>query len=200
MEYIRRGKVFYLVKRFLLRNTNSSILNKELDNGIGYAEKMPNWTKYKGFPVVHVTIVNNSYIEVDQRPFSINSEYEKNAKHASDLEYLKQRWHIPFTYTVETLNSDHTSFTNFVDLNNLSDKVIWINPKDNRTRIPLNESLSANKFILANIDFSGFYRVNYDAENWEKIIQQLTHNKDVRESCCHCANLTYTGILWGFAL
>lgn len=47
---------------------------------IGYAEKMPNWTKYKGFPVVNVKMVNSSCIEVDQKPFSINSLFEKMAK------------------------------------------------------------------------------------------------------------------------
>lgn len=47
---------------------------------IGYAEKMPNWTKYKGFPVVNVKTINSSCIEVDQKPFSINSLFETMAK------------------------------------------------------------------------------------------------------------------------
>ena len=34
-------------------------------------------------------------------------------------------------------------------------------------------------FIIANLDFSGFYRVNYDTENWELIIKQLLTNKQV---------------------
>ena len=34
-------------------------------------------------------------------------------------------------------------------------------------------------FIIANLDFSGFYRVNYDTENWELIIKQLDTNPQV---------------------
>lgn len=36
-----------------------------------------------------------------------------------------------------------------------------------------------NGFILGNLDVSGFYRVNYDDINWNRIIQQLNNNKDV---------------------
>ena len=37
-----------------------------------------------------------------------------------------------------------------------------------------------DSFILANLDFSGFYRVNYDENNWMLIIKQLKTNKQVR--------------------
>lgn len=39
-----------------------------------------------------------------------------------------------------------------------------------------------SQFILGNIELSGFYRVNYDNENWKRIIDQLKSNKDVRLS------------------
>jgi len=40
--------------------------------------------------------------------------------------------------------------------------------------------IDENSFILANLDLAGFYRVNYDEENWNKIIKQLDTNKEVR--------------------
>ena len=43
----------------------------------------------------------------------------------------------------------------------------------------LTENLSDETFLLANIDFAGFYSVNYDEENWKKIIKQLHSNKNV---------------------
>ncbi len=34
-------------------------------------------------------------------------------------------------------------------------------------------------YILANLEFSGFYRVNYDSNNWNAIIKQLIDNHEV---------------------
>lgn len=42
--------------------------------------------------------------------------------------------------------------------------------------------MDKDNYILANMDFSGFYRVNYDIENWNMIIQQLKNNPQVRIS------------------
>lgn len=39
--------------------------------------------------------------------------------------------------------------------------------------------IDENSFILANLDLAGFYRVNYDEENWNKIIKQLDSNTEV---------------------
>ncbi len=46
---------------------------------------------------------------------------------------------------------------------------------------PSNE-LDENSFLLANLDFSAFYRVNYDKENWKLIIKQLDTNDKVNDS------------------
>jgi hypothetical protein len=40
--------------------------------------------------------------------------------------------------------------------------------------------LADDEFILANLNSIGFYRVNYDKENWNRIIKQLLTKKDVR--------------------
>ena len=39
--------------------------------------------------------------------------------------------------------------------------------------------MKSNNFILANLDASGFYRTNYESDNWKKIIEQLNVKKDV---------------------
>ncbi len=48
--------------------------------------------------------------------------------------------------------------------------------------IKLNQKIDSKSFILANLDVSGFYRVNYDLENWNKIISQLLINHKVNMS------------------
>ena len=44
------------------------------------------------------------------------------------------------------------------------------------------ESVDATTWVLANIKRSGFYRVNYDLENWNLLIAQLKTNMDVIDS------------------
>ena len=39
--------------------------------------------------------------------------------------------------------------------------------------------MKSNNFILANLDVAGFFRVNYEPDNWNKIIEQLNKRKDV---------------------
>ena len=34
--------------------------------------------------------------------------------------------------------------------------------------------------LIANLEANGYYKVNYDAGNWEKIINQLNKNSQVR--------------------
>lgn len=36
-----------------------------------------------------------------------------------------------------------------------------------------------NDWYIANIQHAGFYRVNYDQENWERLIEQLEQNHTI---------------------
>jgi len=42
--------------------------------------------------------------------------------------------------------------------------------------IDLENGLSADSWILANVKHAGWYRINYDQENWELLISQLNLN------------------------
>ena len=39
--------------------------------------------------------------------------------------------------------------------------------------------VSTNAWLLGNVNQMGYYRVNYDAENWDKLIQQLSDQHEV---------------------
>ena len=45
----------------------------------------------------------------------------------------------------------------------------------------LPKELNDDQFIIANLDMAGFYRVNYDLENWKLIAKQLLTNRDVNK-------------------
>ncbi len=44
--------------------------------------------------------------------------------------------------------------------------------------IDLGRSIDANDYIIANIELLGYYRVNYDTQNWKNIIKQLKTDKN----------------------
>lgn len=43
--------------------------------------------------------------------------------------------------------------------------------------IKLDKPLQADEFLLANLDASGFYRINYEPQNWDLIAKQLMQNR-----------------------
>lgn len=40
--------------------------------------------------------------------------------------------------------------------------------------------INANEWVLANINVAGYYRVNYDNENWERLLNVLQTSRQVR--------------------
>ena len=55
--------------------------------------------------------------------------------------------------------------------NSSVNNLVWINSTEASIQLPLNEN--RNKWLLGNINFMGYFRVNYDKQNWVRIIQQL---------------------------
>ena len=45
--------------------------------------------------------------------------------------------------------------------------------------VKLPDGTPANAWIKVNAGQSGFYRVNYDVDNWDKLIRQLNTNHKV---------------------
>lgn len=41
-------------------------------------------------------------------------------------------------------------------------------------------ALGVNDWLVANIDMKGFYRVNYDSENWERLLNKLSTKHQVQ--------------------
>ncbi len=53
--------------------------------------------------------------------------------------------------------------------------LIWLNLTNSQIDMS-NNNRNYDQWILGNLNFMGYYRVNYDEENWRKIIQQLKNN------------------------
>jgi aminopeptidase N len=138
--------------------TKQAHKDKTLDEELNIKNIMDTWTLQKGYPVVHLNIDydNNDTIllNIKQNWFLLNPLSKKNNDY---------KWYIPFTYTT----SKELNF-------NFETKPIWLKPNDTSVQLVLNDdSLDNQTWFIGNIKHSGFYRVNYDENNWNLLIHQL---------------------------
>ncbi|XP_076764228.1 putative aminopeptidase-2 [Xylocopa sonorina] len=111
-------------------------------------EIMDSWTVQPGYPVVNVAIRGNS-LELSQKRFLLNSQDRSTCI-----------WHIPITWT----NLNNPNFEN-ITVN------YWFNKSRSTVQLP------SDHLYLINLQQSGFYRVNYDTQTWERIIAFLKSDR-----------------------
>ncbi|XP_029681598.1 thyrotropin-releasing hormone-degrading ectoenzyme [Takifugu rubripes] len=118
---------------------------------------MDRWTLQMGYPVI--TISKNQseqlfthYITVSQEHFLYGQEVRNN---------YSSLWQVPLTVAVGNAST--------VGLETL----IWIN---NRTETHRIGAMDDKTWLLGNINQTGYFRVNYDLQNWKLLIQQLHDN------------------------
>ncbi len=68
-------------------------------------------------------------------------------------------WVVPFTYKFYGSNA--------------TEPITWLNLTDGSIRVPQKSDKDSKRWILGNVDFMGYYRVNYDRNNWLNLIKQL---------------------------
>jgi aminopeptidase N len=117
---------------------------------------MSTWTDQMGYPYVEIIRDDDQQIlTISQRQFLFDSEAEPPK---SPYNYL---WSIPLK-----IKSSSSS---------LLTEIIWFSKHEMNMTI----NIQSNEWILVNPDLLGFFRTNYDRENWRKIIQQfkIDHRK-----------------------
>lgn len=157
-EIFLAGVTTYL-NEFAYSNAKTSdlfkILQSTASNSINITAIMDTWTRQMGFPVVNAR-KNGSTITLTQKRFLLDSEAKFDPTE-SDYEY---KWTIPITYVTDK-NSTPT--------------LIWFDKDAKQLEIKLNEPVEWIKFNHKQI---GYYRVNYDAKEWENLMDVLRwHHK-----------------------
>ncbi|CAH2070917.1 unnamed protein product, partial [Iphiclides podalirius] len=113
---------------------------------------MDSWTLQTGFPVLTVTRDYRGGVEFKQERFVLIK---------STLDDQKSPvWWIPISYTTASEK----------DFESTRPK-LWL--RGERSIVVKNISVSRNDWFIANIQQTGFYRVNYDKHNWELLIKIL---------------------------
>ncbi|CAH2274213.1 aminopeptidase N [Pelobates cultripes] len=112
------------------------------------AEIMDTWVLQMGFPVVKIDTTTGV---VTQKHFLLNSD--SVVTRPSEFNYT---WIVPISYTKNDSPGKYWLLQS-LETNN-----------DFKT--------SGTEWLLANINVTGYYRVNYDEGNWNKLIAQLGTN------------------------
>ncbi|CAG9853689.1 unnamed protein product [Phyllotreta striolata] len=117
-----------------------------IPNSVTVKDLMNSWSTQSGYPLITINRDYNTGI----------ANINQTKMTESTNQTSEELWHVPITYITK-------------DEENI--KEIWLE----RTReTTLNLSDMGNKsWILANIEETGFYRVNYDVANWKLLIYQL---------------------------
>ncbi|XP_037033807.1 putative aminopeptidase-2 [Bradysia coprophila] len=117
-----------------------------------FAVAFRTWEQQKGYPVIHCTYSNGQF-EIRQERYFIQKPATSNDT---------SNWYIPLNFAIASNpNFDDTRITNYFN-NGLP-----------TTTIPAPSSFDTSQWFIFNKQQLGYYRVNYDADNWHAIILAL---------------------------
>ncbi|XP_053573658.1 aminopeptidase Ey-like [Bombina bombina] len=116
------------------------------------SEIMDTWVLQMGFPVVTIDTTTGN---INQKHFLLDPDAV--VTRPSPYNYV---WKVPVSYTIN--NSPSTDY--------------WLlNAAASNSQF----RTSGNDWLIANINVTGYFRVNYDDGNWNKILTALQDNPDV---------------------
>ncbi|KAM9854718.1 aminopeptidase Ey-like [Aulostomus maculatus] len=136
----------------LWRNLQMAVDGSSTDLPGSVHEIMNTWVLQMGFPVV---TINTTTGAVSQKHFLLDPESEVTTP--SPYNY---KWIIPIQWMKTEVNQTAE----------------WLTAES--ATIESMKTLP-NEWVLANLNVVGYYRVNYDQENWEKLLNRLSSNHKV---------------------
>lgn len=153
-EPLKQGLTHYL-NNYRFKNARTQDLWDAFTNvtsgQLNVRQVMDTWTLQKGYPVVRVG-VSGGHLLANQTRFRLVAE-ESDETTTEDLSEYGYKWFVPLTVMTNA---------------NLTSVLHWMNKTN--IQIPFPEEV---KWIKANTNQTGFYRVNYDDSNWVALTEQL---------------------------
>ncbi|XP_052084017.1 aminopeptidase N-like [Mytilus californianus] len=157
-EDFKQGLRLYVIK-YQFKNAEMDELwdqfSEAVDHRYDIKYIMNTWTRQMGYPVITITCEGDDYV-LQQSRFLLDGNSSFGAPSIYDY-----KWVIPFTYMTE----EHS------DPNNAS--IVWLDMGS--ATIPKQE----NSWILGNVFYTGFYRINYELSMWQSLAAQLNRDHTV---------------------
>ncbi|XP_013391589.1 aminopeptidase N [Lingula anatina] len=143
------------VRKYKFRNAEMSelwsVFTEVVSNKYDVGEAMDTWTRQMNFPVVTLSKVTGNTYRLTQERFLLMPE-ESNTTSTNPYKYM---WNIPFTYTTQNYIQDS--------------HLLWLKEKSVDFEVPDHHS----GLMVGNVNYTGFYMVNYDDGMWERLLEQL---------------------------
>lgn len=133
----------------------------QLENkSVNVADIMDTWTLQMGYPLVTVSrqYDGSKKMAAAQARFLLDPKVETDASESP----FAYQWDIPFTFT----SGDDAEW------DSSKQEIRWISRNESKAEFRVQAADS--DWLVANVEQMGYYRVNYDAQNWQLIIKQLT--------------------------
>ncbi|KAL0968053.1 hypothetical protein UPYG_G00261690 [Umbra pygmaea] len=112
---------------------------------------MNGWVRQMGFPVI---TINTNTGQISQEHFLLDPDSRPSVPPSE----FKYEWIVPIKWMEA----------------GVVQKEIWLLKKKDK-----NNMLTSDQWVLANLNVTGYYRVNYDIGNWERLLAQLSTNHQV---------------------
>ncbi|XP_071098350.1 aminopeptidase N-like [Haliotis cracherodii] len=131
---------------------------------------MDPWLTQMHFPLLTVHRSKTGAVHVKQELFRKNMSSESDSGYAP-YGYM---WDIPITMT-SSLNAVWNTANQY-------DDILWLKksePEATFYNLTIPDEDDPDGWILANPDFIGYYRVNYDDRNWQALLEQLKRDHTV---------------------
>ncbi|XP_065336778.1 aminopeptidase N-like [Cloeon dipterum] len=149
--YIEKMKFSNADQNDLWRGLSTAVPNGLLPNNVEFKDIMDTWALQAGYPVVTVTRdYDKNTVNFTQKRFFSSAPVKK--------EHNEVYW-VPLTKLVQGEPKEH------------SNNITWLYNETITMASP-----SSDKWILVNNDKNvsvGYYRVNYDKENWKKLSESI---------------------------
>lgn len=130
------------------------VLQQSNFNDFDFTRAFKTWENQKGYPLIYVTADDSA------QSFRVNQTRYLSLTDKNDND--DSRWYIPLNFAVQsTRNFEDITITDYF----LEDQ--------SEATISYPNAFTSNEWFIFNKQQIGYYRVNYDASNWEKLIQVL---------------------------
>lgn len=117
---------------------------------------MNTWTRQKGYPVLTLEKMDNTY-RIGQERFLSDKESYNKTDEQSPFAY---KWEIPVTFIAD---------------NNNETRQVWMHTTDSHIAVPVP---SGAKWVKFNVGQFGYYRVNYPLDDWSTFSSVLLDDVD----------------------
>lgn len=128
--------------------------SEQLYKRILIKDVVESWTNQSGYPLVIITRnYRTKVLFASQERFYLNRK-------AAQTDSEKSGWWIPLTFVTEESNFTFDQTTT----------AAWLKPQAKSTIIG---SVEPNSWVIFNVQQVGYYRVNYDENNWKMLTNYL---------------------------